>query len=159
MEVDTGTESPPVLAAEFDRYRRFFRRTLYAPAGREGHPPGAGPRTLVTPLTPLRTHGPYGPIWWRYGPADHHQRLEAALGNPNGNSAYYDRDDRRHQAERARQRAEEAERERRRPACAQCGEEFTDTPWSTIENWRNAPYPKLCEDCPPARRGRRSGRR
>ncbi|MET8081209.1 replication-relaxation family protein [Streptomyces sp. NPDC005303] len=55
VEVDNCTETPDVLAAKFDRYRRFFRlktkghqglevpvwSTLYPPTGREGHPPVA----------------------------------------------------------------------------------------------------------------------
>ncbi len=55
FEVDNCTESADVLAAKFDRYRRFFRhktkdhrgleipvwRTLFPPTGREGHPPVA----------------------------------------------------------------------------------------------------------------------
>ncbi|WP_331724031.1 replication-relaxation family protein [Streptomyces sp. NBC_00005] len=53
VEVDNCTETADVLAAKFDRYRRFFRlktkdpqgleipvwRTLYPPTVREGHPP------------------------------------------------------------------------------------------------------------------------
>ncbi|MDQ1033609.1 hypothetical protein QFZ75_000025 [Streptomyces sp. V3I8] len=53
FEVDNCTESADVLAAKFDRYRRFFRhqtkdhrgrelpvwRTLFPPTSREGHPP------------------------------------------------------------------------------------------------------------------------
>ncbi|MDH6521831.1 hypothetical protein M2163_001176 [Streptomyces sp. SAI-135] len=53
VEVDNCTESPERLAAKFDRYRDYFRRTtkdargrqipawrsLYPPTGREGHPP------------------------------------------------------------------------------------------------------------------------
>jgi hypothetical protein len=55
VEVDNCTETSDVLAAKFDRYRRFFRvktkghqglevpvwSTLYGPTGREGHPPVA----------------------------------------------------------------------------------------------------------------------
>ncbi|GAA2358871.1 replication-relaxation family protein [Streptomyces cuspidosporus] len=55
VEVDNGTEAPGLLAAKFDRYRRFFRlktkdhqgrdfpvwRTLYPNTGREGYPPVA----------------------------------------------------------------------------------------------------------------------
>ncbi|MDL5198710.1 replication-relaxation family protein [Streptomyces sp. ALI-76-A] len=55
LEVDNCTESAEVLAAKFDRYRRFFRlttkdhqgrevpvwRTLYPSTEREGHPPVA----------------------------------------------------------------------------------------------------------------------
>ncbi|MFF3489411.1 replication-relaxation family protein [Streptomyces sp. NPDC002701] len=55
FEVDNCTESADVLAAKFDRYRRFFRqktkdhrgrelpvwRTLYPPTSREGYPPVA----------------------------------------------------------------------------------------------------------------------
>ncbi|MFF0001058.1 replication-relaxation family protein [Streptomyces avermitilis] len=53
VEVDRGTESDDVLAAKFEKYRRFFRlkgkdhrghgvplwRSLYPSTGREGHPP------------------------------------------------------------------------------------------------------------------------
>ncbi len=85
VEVDTGTETVAVVAAKFERYRRFFRRTvneappgqrrpklvpfwrtLYADSGREGHPPvavvftGVGPRSLATRQEQLgeltRTH-------------------------------------------------------------------------------------------------------
>ncbi|MGC0340611.1 hypothetical protein RKD20_005645 [Streptomyces sp. SLBN-8D4] len=55
VEVDNCTETLDVLAAKFDRYRRFFHlktkghqglevpvwSTLYPPTGREGHPPVA----------------------------------------------------------------------------------------------------------------------
>ncbi|MFB7763303.1 replication-relaxation family protein [Streptomyces xiamenensis] len=72
VEVDTGSETIAVVAAKFERYRRFFRRTvneappghrrprhvpfwrtLYGDSGGEGHPPiavvftGAGPRSLA----------------------------------------------------------------------------------------------------------------
>ncbi|MFD7510141.1 replication-relaxation family protein [Streptomyces sp. NPDC059853] len=85
VEVDTGTETTAVVAAKFERYRRFFRRTvneappgqrwprlvpfcrtLYGDSGREGHPPvavvftGAGPRSLANRQEQLgeltRTH-------------------------------------------------------------------------------------------------------
>ncbi|GGZ40706.1 replication-relaxation family protein [Streptomyces bluensis] len=55
IEVDNCTETADVLAAKFERYRRFFRlktkdhqgletpvwRGLYPPTGGEGHPPVA----------------------------------------------------------------------------------------------------------------------
>jgi hypothetical protein len=36
VEVDTGTEPPPRIAEELERYRRFFRRTVAVPVGPHG---------------------------------------------------------------------------------------------------------------------------
>ncbi|MGX1027504.1 hypothetical protein [Streptomyces sp. SAI-097] len=134
VEVDNGTEGPPIVADKIERYRRFFARrvptgtgngrevplwrTMWPATGRDGHPPvalvftknigqtamqarmsevgqlarehwrgewngdGYAPEgqkpdgyrdyegkvpLLATTLRLLATHGPHGPVWWRYG--------------------------------------------------------------------------------------------
>ncbi|GAB2891868.1 replication-relaxation family protein [Streptomyces mayteni] len=229
VEVDGGTETPARIAEKFERYRRFFRRTVSAPAGparerrvpywrtlygptdREGHPPvalvftGAGPRglanriravgelteaywsgrtayttnysrggmdtwtdfsdaipILATTLNALRAHGPYGPIWRRYGHSADQEDLAAALANPDGAQARKQRlDDQRIREEEEREREREQhlrerqERERqreraqqiamaraaRRGTCQRCGQPRADDQPVTDSELRRVPAP------------------
>ncbi|MFD3572218.1 hypothetical protein ACFWVK_34125, partial [Streptomyces sp. NPDC058667] len=173
VEVDNGTEGPPIVADKIARYRRFFARRVSAGTGtgrevplwrtvwpdspRDGHPPvalvftrnvgkdamqarmrevgalsrehwrgqweadGYAPEgvkpdgyrdytgtvpLLATTLRLLAAHGPYGPVWWRYGHKTW-QSLTDALDNPDDRRAYAVRDEARRQARQA-----EAERKR-----------------------------------------------
>jgi hypothetical protein len=179
VEVDNGTEGPPIVADKIARYARFFARkvslngrdvplwrTVWPATGREGYPPVAlvftknvgqlamqarmrevgrlardhwrgtwngddyppkgekadGYRDydqavplLATTLKLLATHGPRGPVWWRYGHAAW-QTLADALDNPDDYSAYSVRSEARRTAqeaelERARREAEQGRRE------------------------------------------------
>ncbi|MGK5451430.1 hypothetical protein [Streptomyces radiopugnans] len=82
---------------------------------------------LATTLDRLRTHGPLGPVWWRYG-RQPWQTLTDALANPDDEAAHRVRDEQHRARERARQERERREREearRRREAaagpCPTCG--------------------------------------
>ncbi|MFI0990542.1 replication-relaxation family protein [Streptomyces exfoliatus] len=109
----------------------------------------------------LRKHGPAGPVFLRFG-RDHMQPLLEAIGNPRREAA----DVREEQETKARQAEYQAqvrraarehdakkaaEREARRPACANCGTRFTDERWEAAEktNW-GVPvdtHPQLCDSC------------
>uniref|UniRef100_UPI002F90C7EE hypothetical protein n=1 Tax=Streptomyces longwoodensis TaxID=68231 RepID=UPI002F90C7EE len=83
---------------------------------------------VATTLQELREHGPAGPAFWRFGREDR-QPLLGAIGNAR-RDAYLTR---RRQAARAEQRRrkerEAAQREARRPVCADYGQKFTDDRW------------------------------
>ncbi|MFE7394720.1 replication-relaxation family protein [Streptomyces sp. NPDC057582] len=82
---------------------------------------------IATHLDQLRTHGPHGPVWWRFG---HHewQPITDALTNTGTEDQYDARED-QHSLERAaqeeRRRQEREEELRRREAgkwpCRSCG--------------------------------------
>lgn len=103
---------------------------------------------LATTLKQLREHGPHGRIWWRFG----HRRgetLAQALADPDGERAWLRRDYERDERERQQRLAEEAERERRRPACTGCGIKFSDGRWRRVEeqDWGTPAHPELCDAC------------
>lgn len=116
---------------------------------------------IVTTLARLKQHGPYGPIWWRYG----HQpgeTLAAALTNHNTHDDYLER----HEALRKQREAEEAERRRqheeerqrradekaarqaaaaeaeaRRQQCQRCGQPRHDDLWGQDPTLQYHPPP------------------
>ncbi|MEU1670379.1 replication-relaxation family protein [Streptomyces sparsogenes] len=111
---------------------------------------------IATGLRNLRQHGPAGPVFLRFG-RDRMQPLLEAIGNPRREAA----DVREREAARARQeeyqaqqrRAAEqkaAEREARRPVCANCGAKFTDDRWEATAAYpKPGPrwHPTLCDWC------------
>ncbi|MBT1183910.1 hypothetical protein HET69_07745 [Streptomyces sp. CJ_13] len=83
---------------------------------------------VVTTLERLQEHGADAAVWRRLGRTDH-QKLTAALDNPDGDALY------RAQATRADERAAQrraAEREAQRPVCRRCGQKFNDERWEEI---------------------------
>ncbi|MEU5836339.1 replication-relaxation family protein [Streptomyces diacarni] len=105
---------------------------------------------VATTLELLREHGPAGRAFWRFGRTERQPLLDA-VGNPRRDADLA----RRRQAvrEQRRRRAEQetAEREARRPVCADCGRKFTDDRWAAAEvrDWDQPreSHPRLCEDC------------
>uniref|UniRef100_UPI003D70E254 replication-relaxation family protein n=1 Tax=Actinacidiphila sp. bgisy167 TaxID=3413797 RepID=UPI003D70E254 len=111
---------------------------------------------IATGLNNLREHGPAGAVFWRFGQTGM-QSLTDAIGNPHKDAA----DARAREAQIARQEAyraeqqckaeqEAAEREARRPACAQCGAKFPDDRWEAARDYPDPTthwHPALCEDC------------
>ncbi|MFF2191283.1 hypothetical protein [Streptomyces sp. NPDC058155] len=98
---------------------------------------------VVTGLNLLREHGPDGPAFHRIGRPDF-QSLKDAIGNPRGDAAA------RARAAEARADARRtAEREARRPVCADCEAAFTDARWheSRLTGWGKDDYPHLCDAC------------
>ncbi|MFD5099825.1 hypothetical protein [Streptomyces albidochromogenes] len=103
------------------------------------HRSASCPSWSLTGMKQLTEHGPAGAIFRRFG-RPHNRTLIEAIGNPRP-EAY----DARKQAEcaaRQRKHKEElrriaaqhrAEREARRPVCADCGTRFTDERWKAIE--------------------------
>lgn len=116
---------------------------------------------VATSLDLLREHGPAGRIFWRFGRGswsrESFQPLLDANGNPRQVAAEADQEARwkaeqeAHQAEQQRRAEQEAaEREARRPVCADCGARFTDERWkaSIAVDWgRRDSHPHLCDDC------------
>ncbi|MER6345339.1 replication-relaxation family protein [Streptomyces sp. NPDC001595] len=112
---------------------------------------------VVTGMKQLQEHGPAGAVFRRFG-RPHKQTLLEAIGNPRREAAdarqraEYAARQREHQEELRRIAAQHrAEREARRPVCADCGTRFTDERWKAIEpaGW-DAPretHPHLCDDC------------
>lgn len=105
---------------------------------------------VATTLQELREHGPAGPAFWRFSREDRQPLLDA-IGNAR-RDAYLTR---RRQAARGEQRRrkerEAAQREARRPVCADCGQKFTDDRWGAIgytPDWSTREsHPHLCKDC------------
>ncbi|MEV5620530.1 replication-relaxation family protein [Streptomyces bacillaris] len=116
---------------------------------------------IATGLNNLRKGGPDGLVFLRFG-RDHMELLREAIGNPRREQA----DARAREAaaraqeeykEQVRRAAREqdakkaAEREARRPACADCGAKFTDERWEQTKttDWGTATdsHPQLCDDC------------
>ncbi|MEU5431566.1 replication-relaxation family protein [Streptomyces olivoreticuli] len=116
---------------------------------------------VATGLRNLREHGPAGAVFRRFGRPGNQTLLEA-IGNPRRDAA----DARAREEARARQdeyqaqvrRAAQdqaakkaAEREARRPVCADCGAKFTDERWEAAQATnRGTPkdtHPHLCDHC------------
>jgi hypothetical protein len=112
---------------------------------------------VVTGMKQLKEHGPAGAVFRRFG-RPQNQTLIEAIGNPRREAhdarkqAEYAARQREHKEELRRIAAQHrAEREARRPVCADCGTRFTDERWKAIEpaGW-DAPretHPHLCDDC------------
>ncbi|MFD6247663.1 hypothetical protein [Streptomyces roseolus] len=105
----------------------------------------------------LRQLGPAGAVFRRFG-RPYNQTLLKAIGNPRREAhdirqqAEYDARQREHQEELRRIAAQhKAEREARRPVCADCGARFTDERWKAVEpaGWSatRESHPHLCGDC------------
>ncbi|MGW3698720.1 replication-relaxation family protein [Streptomyces sp. NPDC005056] len=81
---------------------------------------------IATHLDQLRTHGPHGPVWWRFGHSDW-QPITDALTNTGTEDEYHAREDQRREreAQEERRRQEREEGLRRREAgkwpCPSCG--------------------------------------
>ncbi|MGW2601215.1 replication-relaxation family protein [Streptomyces klenkii] len=209
IEADNCFEDAALIAAKFDKYARFFRRTekdtdgIDKPLWRTRwsapesepyervHPPvllvfhQVGPRPVTgqmkkvadltrqhwqgvlhrgdgfhsydgripivaTTLEWLREHGPAGPAFWRFG-REGRQPLLDAIGNPRRDAALARRRDAARAEERRRAEKEAAEREARRPVCADCGQKFTDARWKAVDSrdWSQsrASHPHLCDVC------------
>jgi len=104
---------------------------------------------VATTLDLLREHGPAGPVFWRFG-RDHREPLLDAIGNPRRDAAFARRRQAAWEEQRRRKEREAAEREARRPVCADCGNKFTDGRWTAadVRDWGRRPsHPHLCEDC------------
>ncbi|MFG2651220.1 hypothetical protein [Streptomyces sp. NPDC048436] len=110
---------------------------------------------IATGLRNLREHGPAGEVFQRFG-RDHWQPRREAIGNPRREAA----DTRRRAEYAAREHQEQlrradeqqkAEREARRPVCADCGTKFTDDRWEETETagWGalGDSHAHLCDDC------------
>ncbi|MGV4891423.1 replication-relaxation family protein [Streptomyces viridosporus] len=105
---------------------------------------------VATTLELLREHGPAGPVFWRFG-RDHRQPLLDAIGNPRRDAYVARRRQVAREEERRRTEREAAQREARRPVCADCGRKFTDDRWKAVESsgWSRPreSHPHLCADC------------
>ncbi|MFJ5787942.1 replication-relaxation family protein [Streptomyces hydrogenans] len=105
---------------------------------------------VATTLQELREHGPAGPAFWRFG-RDHRQPLLDAIGNPRRDAYLARRRQAAREEERRRGEQAAAEREARRPVCANCGQKFTDDRWEAIgysRGWgERESHPHLCENC------------
>ncbi|MFC8870195.1 hypothetical protein ACFUAC_21525 [Streptomyces sp. NPDC057148] len=105
---------------------------------------------VATTLDQLRAHGPAGPAFWRFG-RDHRQPLLDAIGNARMDAYLARRRQAARQGQRRREEREAAQREARRPVCADCGRKFTDDRWGAIgytRGWgEREPHPHLCETC------------
>ncbi|MEU6444810.1 replication-relaxation family protein [Streptomyces sp. NPDC047046] len=105
---------------------------------------------VATTLQELRAHGPAGPAFWRFG-RDHREPLLDAIGNARRDAYLARRRQAAREEERRRGEREAAQREARRPVCADCGQKFTDDRWEAIgytRDWsKRQSHPHLCEDC------------
>ncbi|MFB7293597.1 replication-relaxation family protein [Actinacidiphila glaucinigra] len=111
---------------------------------------------IAAGLNNLRKHGPAGAVFQRFGRTDM-QTLTDAIGNPRKDAAHaHAREAHRarreaYEAEQQRKAEQEAaEREARRPACAQCGTKFPDDRWEAARDYPDPTghwHPTLCEDC------------
>lgn len=99
---------------------------------------------LATTLDRLAEHGPWGPAFYRYGHTAW-EPLDQALKDPDDRNAYLHRQELA--SERARQA--KAEREARRPRCAQCSQRFSDSRWRQVEdkNGQRDAWTSLCSSC------------
>ncbi|GHB29799.1 replication-relaxation family protein [Streptomyces chryseus] len=104
---------------------------------------------VATTLERLREHGPAGPAFWRYGrDRDRLEPLRDAIGNHRRDTYLARRRQAAREEERRREEERAAEREARRPTCADCGAKFTDERWQAVGYTRNPESHKhLCEDC------------
>ncbi|MGW7137459.1 hypothetical protein [Streptomyces xanthophaeus] len=116
---------------------------------------------IAVGLRNRREHGPTGAVFARFGRA-HPQSLLEAIGNSRREAAEARaRDEARarqekHQAQlrrvaTAQAEKKAAEREARRPVCADCGAQFTNERWEVAgaTDWRvlTDTHPHLCEGC------------
>ncbi len=105
---------------------------------------------VATTLEELGEHGPAGPAFWRFG-RDHRQPLLDAIGNARRDAYLARRRQAAREDQRRREEREAAQREARRPACAGCGQKFTDARWEAIDYTRDwstrQSHPHLCEGC------------
>ncbi|GGP00259.1 replication-relaxation family protein [Wenjunlia tyrosinilytica] len=111
---------------------------------------------IATGLRNLRAHGPADPVFLRFG-RGHMQPLPEAIGNPRAVAAQAREQEQmraRQEEYRAQLRREAeqkaAERETRRPVCADCGRKFTDDRWKTAEAYPQPGqqwHPTLCDRC------------
>jgi hypothetical protein len=116
---------------------------------------------IATGLNQLREHGPAGAVFLRFG-RDHMQPLWEAIGNPRREEAdarYREEIPRAQEEHRAKvvraaqeQAAKQAaEREARRPVCADRGAKFTDERWKAAQatDWGTPKdsHPHLCDGC------------
>lgn len=105
---------------------------------------------VATTLELLCEHGPAGPAFWRFG-RDHREPLLDAIGNPRRDAVLARRHQDAREDQQRREAREAAEREARRPVCADCGNTFSDDRWTAVDlrDW-NRPresHQHLCEDC------------
>lgn len=81
---------------------------------------------IATHLDQLRTHGPHGPVWWRFGHSDW-QPITDALTSTGTEGEYHAREDQQsveREAQEERRRQEREEELRRREGkwpCPSCG--------------------------------------
>ncbi|WLQ45124.1 replication-relaxation family protein [Streptomyces laculatispora] len=102
---------------------------------------------VATTLERLREHGPAGPAFWRYG-RDRLEPLQDAIGNHRRDAYLARRRQAAREEERRREEERAAEREARRPTCADCGAKFTDDRWRAVGyTHRPESHTNLCEDC------------
>ncbi|MFJ5851148.1 hypothetical protein [Streptomyces sp. NPDC092903] len=102
---------------------------------------------VATTLERLREHGPAGPGFWRYG-RDRLEPLQDAIGNRRRDTYLARRRQAAREEERRREEERVAEREARRPVCADCGAKFTDERWTAVGyTHRPESHKHLCEDC------------
>ncbi|MGW4758507.1 replication-relaxation family protein [Streptomyces chartreusis] len=105
---------------------------------------------VATTLELLREHGPAGPAFWRFG-RDHREPLLDAIGNPRRDAALARRRQEAREFQQRREAQEAAEREARRPVCADCGNRFSDDRCAAVDvrDWGQPreSHPHLCEDC------------
>ncbi|MEU5637269.1 hypothetical protein ACH47C_38105 [Streptomyces rishiriensis] len=114
---------------------------------------------VVTGMKQLQENGPAGVIFRRFGPPRTTRRSwrrsatrAAKPTTPARQQVEYEAREREYK-EQLRRAAEQqkAEREPRRPACANCGTRYTDARWRAIEPaGSDAPretHPHLCDDC------------
>ncbi|MFV5998448.1 hypothetical protein ACNPQM_40365 [Streptomyces sp. NPDC056231] len=65
---------------------------------------------IATHLDQLRTHGPHGPVWWRFGHSDW-QPITDALTNTGTEAEYHAREEQRRQEREATRALEQQRRE------------------------------------------------
>ncbi|MFF5131086.1 replication-relaxation family protein [Streptomyces syringium] len=109
---------------------------------------------VATTLEWLREYGPAGPAFWRFG-RKKRQPLLDAIGNPRRDAALARRRAVAREQERRRAEQEAAAREARRPACAECGEKFSDDRYVYVEAHRGTwdDDLTLCSACQEAKEG------
>ncbi|MFJ7098540.1 hypothetical protein ACIQWL_51885 [Streptomyces mirabilis] len=87
---------------------------------------------VATTLELLREHGPAGPAFWRFG-RDHREPLLDSIGNPRRDADFARRRQATRENQQRREAQEAAEREARRPVCADCGNRFSDDRWTAVD--------------------------
>ncbi|MFG2577250.1 hypothetical protein [Streptomyces sp. NPDC048481] len=104
---------------------------------------------MATTLNQLREQGPAGFVFCRFG-REHRQPLLDAIGNARRDACLARRRQAAREEERRREERMAAEREARRPVCADCGQKFADARWEAIgctRECKRQSHPHLCEDC------------